>query len=85
MNTKEFRIKEYRGNFKIQRKVVKQIGMWWWKKTETKWYDIDIYGKPMCYSLAVPIIKQINPTYTSLKAAKLAIKDIVKGVSYHTC
>jgi hypothetical protein len=40
----EYRIREYKGFFTVEKKVEVTTGMWWWKKTKSEWWEIDKSG-----------------------------------------
>lgn len=86
----DFRIKEFRGEFEIQKKVIEHKGMWWWKRTDEYWKAIDIFGIPMyyvslIYGMSISNHKLRNPTYKTLEEAKTELQQIINGVTYHSC
>lgn len=86
----DFRIKEFRGEFEIQKKVIEHKGLWWWKRTDEYWKAIDIFGIPMYYvslsfGMSISNHKLRNPTYKTLEEAKTALQQIINGATYHSC
>lgn len=84
----DFRIREYRKEFEIQKKVINNKGMLWWKKQEETWKPIDIFGRPLfhqilSHGIIISNYKIKNKSYKSLKNAKKALKQIIKGNTYH--
>ena len=79
MNKPEYRIKEFRGEFTIQRKyeVINVIGHLWWAKVKTEqvWYPVDFDGKRAYqnkFGCSFPM-----PPFSSIDAAREQIKMII--------
>jgi hypothetical protein len=93
VSSSDFRIFEYNGVFKIQRKqtLIKNTGCLWWKKTtETiKWKYIDKYGR-FLYSINTRYISYNNynqktKDFKTLDKALIAVDVIKKGYTHHYC
>jgi len=87
----DYRVEEYGGYFKIQKKKVekKTIGFLWWRKTiiETKWLYIDNKGRFLVsLSYGSRYINnysdEIKP-FTDLQSAFNKISIIENGPKYH--
>ncbi len=83
-----FRIREFRGEFEIQKKITVTEGMLWWKKSKEVWRPIDISGQTLYKAtlhggFTVSNYSLRNPSYKSLEEAKEAIQQILKGSTYH--
>jgi len=90
INRSDFRVAEYDGEFRIQRKTfkTKTTGMLWWKKeTEViEWCRVNKWGNPILI-LRGPISYRepsIGP-FHDLKSAVRAIDIMIKGIKYHYC
>jgi len=87
----DYRVEEYDGSFKIQRKKVieKTTGILWWKKTtkETKWRDVDKWGNCLFsitnYSVHYSNYDQKIKPFTDLQSAFDKIDTMIAGVTHH--
>lgn len=77
---KKYRIKEYNGEFTIEIFCSETIGMWWWKKTKSGWYNTNILGSRHIYYIGSPIISK---TFMSISEAHKQIQIWKKGPTYH--
>lgn len=81
----DFRVVEYDGVFRIERKVITTETKWLKKHTKTEWCDIDYNGNVLrtirmrYYNYTPPTYK----TFRKLKSAFKAIEIIANGKQIH--
>ena len=85
-----FRVREFDGNFDIQRKEIKKVttGCLWWKNTkeETSWKYVDKWGNclwAVCGYISVNNYAQKISHFTDLQSAFDEIDVMIAGAKYH--
>jgi hypothetical protein len=84
----EYRIKEYNGEFQIQRKRIQTIttGILWWKKLKevVTWEAVDKHGRFLTlFNGELSRITQIMQSYPTIEQAKAKLNIIKEGAKYH--
>ena len=80
----DYRIVEFMGTFRIQKKSIEKKGMLWWKKTEEHWRPVDEYGTGIYHiRIGGTYIANEKKSYPTLDEAQNAILKFINGPIYH--
>lgn len=83
-----FRVKEFAGDFTIQRRYIETKGILWWKRAVERWIDVDIFGRgcvfvPLSHGLSINTYKIKLNSFDTLEKAQDKIKEFERGVVLH--
>ena len=87
---KLFRVKEFAGEFIVQRKYIETEGFLWWKKAVEKWRDVDVFGRgcifvPLSHGLSINTYKIKLDSFNTLEEAQLKISEFERGAVFYYC
>lgn len=82
MTEKNYRIKEFAGEFTIQIQYTRFTGILWWKKVISTWRNCNIYGNVFVRIEYLPNVLKLE-SFETLTKARFKIKQFREGVTYH--
>jgi len=80
MNTAEYRIREYCGEYRIEIRAYEEKGMLWWKRKEWSWCRTNPWGG---VRFGYPVSQPYSKTFKSLEKARAQIAKWKAGVHYY--